>query len=78
MNRIYNPPLFKKTSHKASFEYWFFGTGWEQNQSLDEQPKKRMTVRCDGPDAGYIATAGCVLSCALTILKDRASMPKEG
>ncbi|KAL3096982.1 hypothetical protein niasHS_002698 [Heterodera schachtii] len=77
--------LFKETgptrvqAQQASFTYWFFGWGWEQSlPQPDEAPTKRMVVRCDGPDAGYIGTAGCILSCALTILKERSAMPSEG
>lgn len=67
---------------QASFVYWFFGYGWpDKLDSPDkqhmEQPKSRIVVRCDGPDAGYYATSGCVLSAALTILKDKDSLPKK-
>ncbi|KAL7071621.1 hypothetical protein ACQ4LE_009267 [Meloidogyne hapla] len=71
----------RQQAEEATFEYWFFGTGWEQTTTpppVDEQPKKKVVVRCDGPDAGYIATSGCVLSCAMTILTDRENMPKTG
>jgi short subunit dehydrogenase-like uncharacterized protein len=83
--------MFKETgptreqAEEATFEYWFFGTGWESTAEtetsslpLDEQPKKKVVVRCDGPDAGYIATSGCILSCAETILFDQENMPKPG
>jgi hypothetical protein len=67
---------------QAGFSYWFFGYGWPNKlESADEQhldkPNKRIVVRCDGPDAGYYATSGCVLSAALTILKDSDSLPKK-
>jgi len=45
---------------------------------FDERPQKKVVVRCDGPDGGYIATAGCILSCAFTIMKDRPNMPRQG
>jgi len=68
---------------QASFSYWFFGYGWPNKlESADEQhldkPNTRTVVRCDGPDAGYYATSGCVLSAALTILNDKDSLPKHG
>jgi len=62
---------------QASFTYWFIGTGWT-NSNMDEPPKKRVVARCDGPDAGYIATSGCVLSCALTVLKEHDALPQSG
>lgn len=72
--------LFAYIQIKASFEYWFFGSGWDQGvtPSNDEKPQKSVVVRCDGPDGGYIATSGCVLSCAMTVLRDHANMPKQG
>uniref|UniRef100_A0A914XQF1 Saccharopine dehydrogenase NADP binding domain-containing protein n=1 Tax=Plectus sambesii TaxID=2011161 RepID=A0A914XQF1_9BILA len=68
---------------QASFVYWFFGTGWETklsdpNEQHTDKPKSKMIVRCDGPDAGYYATSGCLLSSALTILQDKNSLPKNG
>uniref|UniRef100_A0A914MES1 Saccharopine dehydrogenase NADP binding domain-containing protein n=1 Tax=Meloidogyne incognita TaxID=6306 RepID=A0A914MES1_MELIC len=71
----------RQQAEEATFEYWFFGTGWNETTippPVDEEPKKKVVVRCDGPDAGYIATSGCVLSCALTILYDAENMPKPG
>lgn len=53
------------------------GSGWPNTDkpNPDETPKKTVVARCDGPDAGYIATAGCVLSSALTLLQDRSTLP---
>ncbi|KAI1711694.1 saccharopine dehydrogenase NADP binding domain-containing protein [Ditylenchus destructor] len=65
---------------QAAFTYWFVGTGWENadKPNSEEPPKKTVVARCDGPDAGYVATAGCVLSAALTILEDRSKLPNGG
>lgn len=63
---------------QATFTYWFNGVGWCVGESTEEKPKKKMTVRCDGPDSGYIGTAGCVLSAALTVLQDKDKMPENG
>ncbi|KAF7636630.1 Sacchrp_dh_NADP domain-containing protein [Meloidogyne graminicola] len=71
----------RQQAEEATFEYWFFGTGWDQSLtplSFEVQPEKKVVVRCDGPDAGYIATSGCVLACAMTILSDNENMPKPG
>ncbi|VDM95626.1 unnamed protein product [Thelazia callipaeda] len=67
---------------QASFIYWFFGRGWaEKHDSLDEfktKPDKQITARCVGPDAGYIATSGCVLAAALSLISDGDKLPKGG
>lgn len=49
----------------------------EKNPNFEEPPTKTVVARCDGPDAGYIATSGCVLASALTILKDKDTLPKK-
>ncbi|VDM50288.1 unnamed protein product [Toxocara canis] len=67
---------------QASFTYWFFGEGWSDKLSPGEQhkshPNKKMIVRCDGPDAGYIATSACIISAALTVLFEADKMPHGG
>ncbi|VDK42247.1 unnamed protein product [Anisakis simplex] len=67
---------------QASFTYWLFGEGWDDKLPPGEQhstpPNKKVTVRCDGPDAGYIATSACIISSALTVLKDADKMPSGG
>jgi len=70
----------REQAKQASFTYWFTGYGWpsKDTPNLEEQPKKCVVCRCDGPDAGYIATSGCVLSSALTLLHDRQSLPADG
>lgn len=66
--------MFKETgptreqAKQASFTYWFCGYGWPEEMKEDplateRPPTKVVVARCDGPDAGYIATAGCILSC---------------
>ncbi len=67
---------------QASFVYWFFGTGWPSKlPTADEQhvdpPTMKVIARCDGPDAGYVATSACVLCAALTIIQDKDKLPKE-
>jgi len=66
---------------EASFTYWFFGFGWDSTLPAGEDhntaPEKRVVARCDGPDAGYIATSGCLLSSALAILEGK-NLPKDG
>jgi short subunit dehydrogenase-like uncharacterized protein len=64
---------------EASFTYWIFGKGWDsKDPNVDEVPTKVVAAKCQGPDAGYVATAGCALSSALTILKDHDKLPNGG
>ncbi|KAK0411883.1 hypothetical protein QR680_005899 [Steinernema hermaphroditum] len=72
----------REQMEQASFTYWFFGTGWDDILPYDQEHPTKPTVkkaaRCDGPDAGYIATSFCVLSAALTVLKDKNTLPPKG
>uniref|UniRef100_A0AC35UEL1 Sacchrp_dh_NADP domain-containing protein n=1 Tax=Rhabditophanes sp. KR3021 TaxID=114890 RepID=A0AC35UEL1_9BILA len=66
----------------AGFTYWFVSKGWDSKKPVDEEhqlaPNKTIIARCDGPDMGYVATSGCVLASALTILEDQSNLPKDG
>ncbi|KJH53614.1 saccharopine dehydrogenase [Dictyocaulus viviparus] len=66
---------------EASFIYWFIGYGYSERKPLDEQheclPNQRMVLACKGPDAGYMATSGCVLSAALALIHGE-NLPKNG
>lgn len=85
---IFSFNIFKKSGptdeqiKEASFVIWFFGSGWSDKLPIDEHhssaPNKQITARCDGPDAGYIATSACAVSAALTILRDKEDMPEGG
>ncbi|KAE9548000.1 hypothetical protein FO519_008793 [Halicephalobus sp. NKZ332] len=69
----------RQQAKEASFTYWIFGKGWGNNEKAGEKaPEKTKVARCDGPDAGYIGTSGCVLASALTILQDKDKLPEEG
>ncbi|CAD6196401.1 unnamed protein product [Caenorhabditis auriculariae] len=72
----------KEQMAQASFVYWFFGYGYSESKPQDEQHEEKINRKvvstCKGPDAGYIATSGCILSSALAVLKDRKNLPKEG
>ncbi|KAI6212439.1 Sacchrp-dh-NADP domain-containing protein [Aphelenchoides besseyi] len=63
---------------KAKFTYYVQGYGWKGERNENEEPKKKLTVRCDGSDAGYIATARSVLGAAFTILNDEQKLPGGG
>ncbi|WKY08894.1 hypothetical protein Q1695_001794 [Nippostrongylus brasiliensis] len=66
---------------EASFTYWFFAYGYRDTKPLAEQhsskPNQRMVVKCQGPDAGYMATSGCVLSAALALVRSEG-LPQGG
>jgi len=64
---------------QATFTYWFQGYGWPGLEAkLNEKPTEKISARCDGPDMGYIGTAGCIISAALTVLEDRDNLPTGG
>ncbi|CAD5216414.1 unnamed protein product [Bursaphelenchus okinawaensis] len=63
----------------TTFTYYIHGTGWPESEpQVDKIPNRQLTVRVDGPDMGYIGTAGCVLSAALTIVEDKDNLPSKG
>ncbi|CAI5453217.1 unnamed protein product [Caenorhabditis angaria] len=72
----------KQQMKEASFTYWFFGYGYKDVKPIEEQhegkPDRKVVATCKGPDAGYIATSGCILSSALAIIKDREHLPQTG
>ncbi|CAI2354528.1 unnamed protein product [Caenorhabditis sp. 36 PRJEB53466] len=68
----------KQQMREASFSYRFYGYGFGRGDPRTEKPRKKLLVTCTGPDVGYIATSGCVLSSALIILKQKEALPKNG
>ncbi|KAF8386521.1 ldp-1 [Pristionchus pacificus] len=69
----------KQQMKEASFQYFFFGNGWANGEAVDEvKPTKKGAAVCRGPDPGYIATSGCIVSAALAILEDKDTLPKQG
>ncbi|CAD6192367.1 unnamed protein product [Caenorhabditis auriculariae] len=66
----------------SGFTYTFFGYGYQEQKPNGEvhlgRPDRKVVARCTGPDPGYMATSGCIISSALTILKDVQNMPEEG
>lgn len=60
---------------EATFTYRFYGYGYDRGESREAAPKKRLIVTCTGPDVGYIATSGCVLSSVLVFLKQKHALP---
>lgn len=62
---------------EATFTYQFYGYGYGRGDPRDREPKKKLLVTCTGPDVGYIATSGCVLSSVLVFLKEKEKLPKR-
>ncbi|GMR46173.1 hypothetical protein PMAYCL1PPCAC_16368 [Pristionchus mayeri] len=63
----------------ASFDYFFFGTGWERGESpKNDLPIKKAAAVCHGPDIGYIGTSAHICSAALALLNDSEKLPKDG
>uniref|UniRef100_A0A1I7SQG4 Sacchrp_dh_C domain-containing protein n=1 Tax=Bursaphelenchus xylophilus TaxID=6326 RepID=A0A1I7SQG4_BURXY len=63
----------------STFSYFIHGTGWAESEPQpDKAPTKSLTARVDGPDAGYIGTAGCLIAAAVTILEDQEKLPENG
>lgn len=66
--------------NETSFSIRIKGKGWSKN--TDDEPNeeldKEMEVLVSGPDPGYTATSSFIIQSALTILKDRDSMPVGG
>ncbi|GMR49471.1 hypothetical protein PMAYCL1PPCAC_19666, partial [Pristionchus mayeri] len=63
----------------TSFDYFFFGTGWEHGESPDKDlPIKKASAVCHGPDPAYVATSACICSTALALLDDKENLPKGG
>ncbi|CAD5222337.1 unnamed protein product [Bursaphelenchus xylophilus] len=63
----------------STFSYFIHGTGWAESEPQpDKTPTKTATVRVDGPDCGYIGTAGCLIAAAITLLEDQGELPENG
>ncbi|CAJ0582659.1 unnamed protein product, partial [Mesorhabditis spiculigera] len=81
-NMFKNSGPTREQMEQAGFIYWFVGRGYSKKLPLDQEhedkPDQRLVVTCRGPDAGYIATSGCVMSAALALLKDKEQLPKNG
>ncbi|KAF8374594.1 hypothetical protein PRIPAC_81023 [Pristionchus pacificus] len=77
--------MFKKTGptkeqiKEASFDYFFFGTGWAKGETPESTtPTKKLSAVCHGPDPGYVGTSACVCSTALALLDDNDKLPQKG
>lgn len=46
------------------------GTGWHHGDSESSTPRKRIVVRLDGPEVGYLATSICIVTSALCLVKE--------
>ena len=67
----------------SSFEMRLLGYGWPEKltSATDEprEPPKLLTVaKVKGPEPGYVATSSFINQSAITVLKDRSSIPVVG
>lgn len=67
----------------SSFEMRLLGYGWPEKLASPtdepEQPPQLLTVaKVKGPEPGYVATSSFINQSAITILKDRSSIPVLG
>lgn len=75
----------RKQIDGASFTATFIGRGWSQADA-DEvsdptaepkgKPNKKVVLKVEGPDPGYITTAICLVQAGLTLLTQRHLMPR--
>ncbi|GMR61919.1 hypothetical protein PMAYCL1PPCAC_32114 [Pristionchus mayeri] len=77
--------IFKKSGpttqqiKEASFDYYFFGTGWPSGEIPDKsRPTKKVAARCHGPDVAYTFTSASICCAALALLNDRENLPRGG
>ncbi|KAF8371518.1 hypothetical protein PRIPAC_77947 [Pristionchus pacificus] len=69
----------KEQIDAASFDYFVFGTGWEEGEEANgREPTKKAAIVCRSADPGYVATSACISSIALALLNDRPQLAKDG
>ncbi|KAL0832385.1 hypothetical protein ABMA28_001810 [Loxostege sticticalis] len=63
----------------TKFQFKLIGRGWSAGQDVEgTRPEKTLVAKVSGRDPGYGFTAFALVQCALTMLRERDSMPKEG
>jgi hypothetical protein len=63
-----------------SFKMEFRGKGFDKklankNEEHQTNPTKEIVTEVSGPEPGYVSTARMIMYCALTILKEKNSIP---
>ncbi|KAG9439731.1 hypothetical protein H6P81_019896 [Aristolochia fimbriata] len=78
--------MFRKTGpteeevNSATFKMWFVAQGYGDVgvASSGSKPDTEIVTRVSGPEIGYITTPIILVQCALTLLGERANLPKGG
>ncbi|XP_039750700.1 saccharopine dehydrogenase-like oxidoreductase [Pararge aegeria] len=69
----------EEVTRNTHFKFELYGEGWEAGADVEATPpNKKVKAQVSGVNPGYGATVVALLHCALTILRERDSMPKEG
>ncbi|XP_066467604.1 saccharopine dehydrogenase-like oxidoreductase [Tiliqua scincoides] len=69
----------EKQMEESSFEMTFFGEGYSTGQDPQQgKPNVKICTQVKGPEAGYVATPIAMVQAAVTLLKDKSSLPKQG
>lgn len=67
---------------KTTFSVTLFGRGFKEGSGVEPQDKSRpdslLVTRVRGPDPGYIGTAHLLVESALTVLREKHSLPLGG
>ncbi|XP_022660110.1 saccharopine dehydrogenase-like oxidoreductase [Varroa jacobsoni] len=62
----------------CGFTMYGIGTGWHHGDSESSTPRKRIVVRLDGPEVGYLATSICIVTSALCLVKETEKLSLRG
>jgi len=54
------------------------GRGWSKAARRGSPPDQTRTLTIEGPDPGYVGTSMLLVGCAVTLLRDRASLSRPG
>ncbi|KAJ6664701.1 hypothetical protein lerEdw1_006274 [Lerista edwardsae] len=69
----------EKQMEGSSFEMTFFGEGYSTGQDPQQgKPNVKICTQVKGPEAGYVATPIAMVQAAVTLLKEKSSLPKQG
>ncbi|XP_030051806.1 saccharopine dehydrogenase-like oxidoreductase [Microcaecilia unicolor] len=69
----------QKQMNDASFTMTFFGEGYSEGQDPQQgKPNVKICTQVKGPEPGYIATPIAMVQAAVTVLKERNSLPLKG
>lgn len=69
----------EKQMEGSSFEMTFFGEGYSTGQDPQQgRPNVKICTQVKGPEAGYVATPIAMVQAAVTLLKEKSSLPKQG